>query len=423
MLRPSARKRLSWCLRALPALVGLLLSAGCWLDGPQSTFDAKGPVARAQLDLFMVTVYVTAGIFVVVGSVLAYATLRFRARTAADEHAEPPPHRHGNPLVEISLVSASVLCLVVIALPTLRSIGFTDDVPEEERANVYEITATGSQWWFRFEYPKEQINGVGPLVTGNELVIPAGRPVRIQLRTLDVIHSFWVPKLAGKVDMIPNRANHLWLEADAPGYFYGQCAEFCGDSHAIMRFRVIALPAGEFAAWVVRQRQPARVVPATALEAAPGHGQLQARFASYTPGRGDTGGALSGSVAFDADPLAAWHARQEPDRAKEDPALIAEGRRLFQQKTCIACHTIRGHEGAGITGPDLTHVGARTTIAAGTLENTPSRMHEWITSPDRIKPGNKMYNGGYTDPGSGRRLINLSDAEINALVAYLQSLK
>ena len=417
MRRPTVPSKLVRLICAFSALGGLTLLTGCWLDGPQSTFHVKGPVARAQLDLFMVTVYVTAFIFVAVGAVLAFATLRFRARSAADQHAEPPPQSHGNFLVEISLVSASVLCLVIIAFPTLRNIGYTYDVPAAEQANAYEITATGSQWWFKFEYPHEQIEGVGPLVTGNELVIPAGRPVRIALRTLDVIHSFWVPKLAGKVDMIPNRPNHLWLQADEPGYYYGQCAEFCGDSHAIMRFRVIALSASDFAAWLANQEQPARVVPpaAAAVPSRP-----HAVFASFktTPG-----GALAGSPEFDADPFAAWKERQRPDPAQENRVLIAEGRRLFQEKTCIACHTIRGHEGVGVTGPDLTHVGARTTIAAGSLENTPRLMHAWIADPNHFKPGNKMYNGGYTDPETGRRLIQLTDAEIDALVAYLQSLR
>ncbi|MFA5057443.1 MAG: c-type cytochrome [Opitutaceae bacterium] len=256
-------------------------------------------------------------------------------------------------------------------------------------------------------------------MTGNELVVPAGRPVHVNLRTVDVIHSFWVPKLAGKVDMIPNRANHLWFQADEPGYYYGQCAEFCGDSHAIMRFRVIALPAPEFAAWLANQEKSARVAAPATASAAPD--RPRAVFASYRTA--DAGEALSGSPEFNADPLAAWKEKQIPDPAHENPALIAEGRRLFQQKTCIACHTIRGHEGVGVTGPDLTHVGARTTIAAGTLENTPRRMHDWIANPNHFKPGNKMYNGGYTDPATGQRLINLNETEINALVAYLQSLK
>jgi cytochrome c oxidase subunit 2 len=397
--------------------------AGCWLEGPQSTFDVKGPVARAQLNLFMVTVYVTTVIFALVGAVLAYATWRFRARSVSGKHKETPAHEHSGSLAEISLVSASVLCLLVIAFPTLKYIGYTFDVPDDQRANAYEITATGYQWWFRFEYPREQIDGVGSLVTGNELVIPAGRPVRVNLRTVDVIHSFWVPKLAGKVDMIPNRANHLWLEADEPGYFYGQCAEYCGDSHAIMRFRVVALPPAEFAAWVAGQKRPARVVSPTKSEAAGNQETKRVRFASYALPDADSGNALSASPAFDAAPLVGWREKQIAQPAAEDPVLIAEGRSLFQKKTCIACHTIRGHEGVGITGPDLTHVGARTTIAAGTLENTPRRMHDWITDPNRFKPGNKMYNGGYTDPVTGARLIKLTDTEITAIVAYLQSLK
>jgi cytochrome c oxidase subunit 2 len=190
-----------------------------------------------------------------------------------------------------------------------------------------------------------------------------------------------------------------------------------------MRFRVIALPAREFTAWAASQKQPARTVTAATATQAQHPAQPQARFASLTHDAGDPNSALAGSPAFDADPLAAWRARQIPDPAHEDPALIAEGRRLFQQKTCIACHTIRGHEGVGITGPDLTHVGSRTTIAAGSMENTPRRMRDWITNPDRIKPANKMYNGGYIEPASGRRLIQLDDAEITAIVAYLQSLK
>jgi cytochrome c oxidase subunit 2 len=400
-----------------------MLLAGCWLEGPQSTFDVKGPVARAQLNLFMVTVYVTAVIFALVGMVLAYATWRFRARAGSIKRAETPAPEHSGSLTEISLVSASVLCLLVIAFPTLKYIGYTFDVPDDQRANAYEITATGYQWWFKFEYPREQIDGVGPLVTGNELVIPAGRPVRINLRTVDVIHSFWVPKRAGKVDMIPNRANHLWLEADEPGYFYGQCAEYCGDSHAIMRFRVVALPPLEFAAWVAGQKRTARIVTPTLGKDAGNRDSKAVGFASYTLPGPDSGSALSASTAFDLAPLAGWRERQIPQPAAEDPVLIAEGRRLFQQKACIACHTIRGHEGVGIAGPNLTHVGARTTIAAGTLENTPQRMHDWITNPNRFKPGNKMYNGGYTDPVTGARLINLTDPEITAIVAYLQSLK
>lgn len=412
---------------ALSTGLGLMLLSGCKLaevfslSGPQSTMVSAGPVAKAQWDLFMVTVWVTTFIFIVVGSVLAYAQIKFRAKTEADEHAEPPPQGHGNPLVEIGLIAGSVLLLVIIAIPTLQGIWYTHDVPEDEKANAMEVTATGYQWWFKFEYPSEMVplpnGGEAPLVTGNELVVPAGIPIRVQLRTVDVIHSFWIPKLAGKVDMMPNRGNFLWFKADKPGYYYGQCAEYCGESHAIMRFRVIALSAPEYARWLENQKQPARTVTAESLAAAAATPSVQ--FASM---KFEAGSALAASPGFDANPLAAWQDMQKP-KAGEDARLIATGRKLFSDKTCISCHTVRGHEGIGITGPDLTRVGARTTIAAGVLENTPERLHSWIKDPNHYKPGNLMFKGGYTDAQTGAYKFQLNDQEIDALVAYLHSLK
>ncbi|MBA4138440.1 MAG: cytochrome c oxidase subunit II [Opitutus sp.] len=392
------------------------------LSGPQSTIVTDGPVAKAQYDVFMVTVYVTTFIFIVVGAVLAYAQFKFRAKTEADEHAEPPPQGHGNPLIEIGLIVASVALLVIIAIPTLKNIWYTHEIPEAERANAMEINAVGYQWWFKFEYPGEMApqpaGGEAQMVTANELVVPAGVPVKVNLRTIDVIHSFWIPKLAGKVDMIPNRANHLWFKADKPGYFYGQCAEYCGESHAIMRFRVVALSPSEYVKWLDNQKAAAR--NATAATIRREDEQIRPQFANLTAtGPGTT---LAASAEFDADPLSAWKAKQKP-AAGENAALIAQGRKFFQEKTCISCHTVRGHEGVGITGPDLTHVGSRTTIAAGVLENTPERMHQWIKDPEYFKPGNKMYHGGYVDLATGKPLFTMNDAEIDALVAYLQSLK
>ena len=414
---------------ALFAGLGLVLLSGCKLaevfslSGPQSTMVTAGPVAKSQWDLFMVTVYVCTFIFIVVGAVLAYAQIKFRAKSEAEEHAEPPPQGHGNPFVEIGLIAASVALLVIIAIPTLQGIWYTHDVPEDEKGNAIEVVATGYQWWFKFEYPSELVKlpsgGEAPLVTGNELVVPAGTPIRVQLRTIDVIHSFWLPKLAGKVDMMPNRANFLWFKADRPGYFYGQCAEYCGESHAIMRFRVIALSPRDYSLWLENQKQSARTVTAQSLTAEAG--VPHAQFASLKLKAGD---ALAGSAAFDADPLAAWHEMQKPETG-EDANLVATGRKLFAEKTCISCHSIRGHEGVGITGPDLTRVGARTTIAAGVLENTHERMHAWIRDPNHFKPGNKMWFGGYNvqDGDGWKPNFKVNDQEIDALVAYLHSLK
>ena len=248
--------------------------------------------------------------------------------------------------------------------------------------------------------------------------------------------------------MIPNRANRLWLQANEPGYYYGQCAEYCGESHAIMRFRVIALAPADFDQWLAKQKQPARAIAgATATPAAPASPVVSP--ASVVLAKLDLAGrtkgeALSGSEKFNADPFAAWQARQSLP-AQEDAALIAQGSRLFKEKNCIVCHTIRGFpNAAGINAPDLTHVGSRSTIAAGVLENTPQRMGDWLTDPDHWKPGNKMFHGitsgekvtmpGYLKPnadgfvipaanGEVPRNIALSAADITALTAYLQSLK
>ena len=417
---------------ALFAGLGLVLLSGCKLaevfslSGPQSTMMTEGPVAKAQWDLFMITVYVTMFIFVVVGAVLAYAQIKFRAKSESDEHAEPPPQGHGNPLIEIGLIVASVGLLVIIAIPTLRDIWYTHDVPEDEKGNAMEVVATGYQWWFKFEYPSEVIKlpnngGETPLVTGNELVVPANTPIRVQLRTVDVIHSFWIPKLAGKVDMMPNRPNFLWFKADKPGYYYGQCAEYCGESHAIMRFRVIALSAGDYVKWLENQKAPARVVTADSAAAADAP---KVQFASAKIG--EDGQALAGSPEFDANPFEGWKKVQSP-AAGEVASQIAAGRKLFQDKTCISCHTVRGHEGVGVTGPNLTHVGARSTIAAGVLENTPEHLKEWLRRPDHYKPGNKMFFGGYNifqdNEWKPNSALQLNEQDIESLAAYLHSLK
>jgi len=444
----SALRPISRVGAALVAALALVVLPGCSklhqvfsLSGPQSTMLSEGPVARAQWDLFMVTVWVTTFIFIIVGTVLAYAQIKFRAKSEADEHAEAAAEAgHGNPFVEIGLIAGSVALLVIIAIPTLKDIWYTYDVPQADvdSGNAMDITATGYQWWFKFEYNSETVKlptgGEAQLTAANELVVPAGTAVRVHLRTIDVIHSFWIPKLAGKVDMMPNRANHLWFKADKPGYYYGQCAEYCGESHAIMKFRVIALSPADYSKWLENQKASARTATAQTLAA-----EAQVPHVSFAslknPGRGDT---FAGSPEFDANPFAAWHAQQKPE-AGENAAQIAEGRKLFAAKSCVNCHTVRGHEGGGVTAPDLTHVGARSTIAAGVLENTPERLHQWLNNPEYFKPGNKMYHGvgamkGYLDldgnnqpirgaDGEYVRNIKLTDAEIDALVAYLHSLK
>ena len=350
-------RKLTW----FPAVLFLaFMMSGCgqmddpmsWFrDANQSTFDVKGPVAEQQLSLFYVTVWVTLFIFIAVGGVLAYATFRFRQRPG-DAEKPPPAQTHGHPLVEIGLIAAAVFLLVIIAVPTVRAIYDIYEVPEDEDMLVIDVIAY--QWWWAFEYPDKDVT------TANEIAIPVGRKVKFNLRTFDVIHSFWVPKLGGKIDMIPNRENWMWLQADEPGQFWGQCAEFCGESHANMKFRVFAYEEDEFQEWIEHQRSEAQDPPG-------------------------------------------------------DDELAVDGKNLFRNRGCLGCHTVRGHDAAGLAGPDLTHFGSRRTVGAAMAENNEENLTEWLRDPDGFKPGNLMA----LDP----QVQNLTDEEITALVAYLKSLQ
>ena len=261
---------------------------------------------------------------------------------------------------------------------------------------------------------REQIAGVGPLTTGNELVIPAGRPVHIDLRSIDVMHSFWVPKLAGKVDMIPNRANFLWLQADHPGYYWGQCAEFCGESHAVMRFRVIALGPREFEDWLDNQQTARARASRCRRPAADRPRPNLRRSAEFTQNEIGFVRRLRGLAArcLEGQAISGQGRGSGPDRQGQDA--------LRRPKTCVSCHTIRGSPAAvGVPGPDLTHVGARTDASPAASSTTPrSRCSAGSTIPSAVKPGNKMWVNGYL-----ANHIKLTPDDEVALVAFLQSLK
>lgn len=311
--------------------------------GPQSTLDPQGPVAQMQHDVFMVSVVVCTAVFLVTAGLLIYVVWRFRARP--DRMEATLRQTHGNPKLEVALIGIVAVLLLIIAVPNIRVLFAAGEPLASEDA--LPIDVVGKQWWWRFSYPTLGIE------TANELHIPVGRAIKAELRSEDVIHSFWVPKLSGKVDLIPNKANRIWFQADAPGVYYGQCAEFCGASHANMRLRVIAHPEAEFATWVKAQQ---------AMAIAPVEAVAQA------------------------------------------------GARLFQQR-CMACHAVAGTPANGNIGPNLTHIGSRQTLAAGILRNTPSDLTRWLHNPQAVKPGSLMPN------------LGLSEAEVTALVAYLQHLK
>ncbi len=323
-----------------PGLVGLAGAlGGCAWDARQSTVVARSDVARAILDVYALLVWVAAGILLVVILVLAWVLARYRARPGAPI----PPQTRGHTLLEIGWTVAPALVLLVIGVPTVRVIFSTQAPPPP---GALEVVVRGWQWWWEFRYPALGV------VTANEMHLPAGRPVTLRLEGQDVIHSFWVPRLAGKRDVIPGRVNRLTFTPEAPGVYSGQCAEFCGTAHANMAFLVIVEPPEAFERWVTGQRAP----------------------------------------------------------AAEPAGEAAGGKAIYARSACVGCHTIRGVS-AGVLGPDLTHFGSRTTLAAGTLPNTPDAVAAWLRDPAALKPGAKM-------PGLG-----LTEAEARAVAAYLGSLR
>jgi len=395
LLKPSKHSfSFSWAV-LWPA--SLLFLVGCDFQGRQSTFDPKGPVAQEQFDLFMITVWVTLFIFVVVGGALLWVVVRYRARKGDGE--DGLPHQgHGNPLIELGLVLVSVGLLLIIAVPTVQAIWYTHampDAPESKLGAWYEgavsegaedevliIRAYGWQWWFSFEYPQLGI------VTGNEFAIPKGKVVRFELRSRDVIHSFWLPKLGGKVDMIPGRNNWMWLQGDEAGHYYGQCAEFCGEAHAYMLFRADVLETEDFAAWVEEKQQPA-----------------------ISP--------------WGEDWSAFMEARREDPLPFEDDA-VARGADLFLGRgACIQCHRIDGSIAAGALGPDLTHIGSRVTAGAGWLDHRDEtgqidrarqfeNLRRWIGESEKIKPGNLMHWGT-----GGLKDVDLSERDVSDLTEFM----
>ena len=346
----------------LGLLVGLMV--GCTPSHPQSTFDTLGPVSRSQALLFYILLWVGSFVFVGVTAVIIYTVIRYRRRPDDGD----PPQIHGHKRLEIAWTIAPALVLAAVAVPGIFTIFDNANSPRPPEEGGLVIEATGHQWWFEFRYPDHNV------VTANELHIPVGEPVNIKLDSVDVIHSFWVPKLAGKVDMIPNNENTLWMQADEPGEYFGQCAEFCLESHANMRFKVIAEPRAEFESWLQAQALPS-VEPTDPLE--------------------------------------------------------AEGNQIFMTTVsnggggCLACHTIEGTRARGsgtrTGGPNLTHFDSRRYFAGSILENTQENLRKWLEDPCKVKPGNIMCVEGeiFNDPERG----SLKETEISALIAYLRSLK
>ena len=295
-----------------------------------STLAPGSDFARAILHVYAIITWATAIIGLFVFVVLGYILLRFRARP----EAPLPAQVRGNTLMELGWTIAPALVLLVIAIPTIQVIFRTQTMGAPPGA--LRVTVRGWQWWWEFRYPDLGV------VTANELHLPVGRAVVLDLEGPDVIHSFWVPHLGGKRDVVPGRHNRLVLTPDTAGQHWGQCAEFCGASHANMGMRVIVRPAAEFDAWLAGQK------------AAP----------------------------------------------PEPTGLAAEGKAVFAKSACVGCHTIEGVS-AGVLAPNLTHFGSRQMLAAGMWPNTVDNVAAWIRDPQRLKPGAKMPDVGLTAEQAG----------------------
>ena len=292
---------------------------------PTNIFAPVSTPAQSIFGLSLFVLVVTAAIFVVVFTLLGYAVVKFRRRTSDD--GREPPQVYGSNQVEIAWTVIPVLIVVALFMATARVIADVQKVPS---TNAIEVVAIGHQFWWEYRYPGLNV------VTANELHVPVSdtdhpTPTLIKLLSADTDHSFWVPRLAGKTDLIPNHPNSMWIDPHETGLYLGQCAQYCGTQHAKMLLRVYVQSHEDFNRWIQEQRKPA--------------------------------------VVSDA---------------------ASQGKRVFETTACTNCHTVAGTTAKGRFGPDLTHLMSRDTIAAGAASNTPENLRLWIRNPEAIKPGSLM---------------------------------
>jgi cytochrome c oxidase subunit 2 len=372
LLRTAAARR---HIGLLPLLVSLaLVLAGCSPDRySQTALRPLSDFARIGDDVQTTTFWWALAVFVLVEGALLYAVFRFRGKPNDAE----PQQIHGNTTIEIIWTVIPALILAAIAVPTVKGIFQTNVDPP---GDALKIEVVGHQWWWEFRYPDYNVT------TANELHIPVGQTVNLRMGTVDVVHSFWPPRFAGKRDVFPNRETRLWFKAEEPGYYSGQCAEFCGTQHARMAFHIKASTSDEFQAWL-KHMQTLGTAPAAASG-----DSVRTASAGASVKQGKPGEAQADSA-----------------QAARNPAY-ATGEKLFQAKGCVACHSLSAHNAPkGMVGPNLANVGARAYIAAGTLKNDDTNLGRWIREPQSIKKGVLMPNLGVTEE------------EAKSLVAYLRA--
>jgi cytochrome c oxidase subunit II len=312
---------------------GFAAPAVPWLS-PTNIFAPVSTPAQSIFDLSRFVLMVTASIFVVVFGLLAYAVVKFRKKRVSD--GREPAQVYGSTQVELAWTVIPILIVVVLFLAAARVIASIQNASPPR--NAVEVTVIGHQFWWEYRYPSLNV------VTANELHIPVSdaehpAPTFLTLLSADTDHSFWVPRLAGKTDLIPNHPNSMWVDPHETGLYLGQCAQYCGTQHAKMLLRVYVDSREDFDRWIQEQSRPARV-----------------------------------------------------------SAAASEGQTIFERTACINCHTVAGTVANGRFGPDLTHLMSRDTIASGAAPNTPENLRRWIQDPGTIKPGSKMPAMGLSGP-------------------------
>jgi cytochrome c oxidase subunit 2 len=328
----------------------LLFAEGGWLTPEQSLFDPASPDAESIRNLTFLVLVITGFIFVVVEGILLYAIVRFRRRDAT---ATEPPQVYGSKPIEVAWTAAPALIVFVLVLVTTRTLWEVDAGPPPPRPDDHAlfVTVIGHQWWWEYRYDHFDGKELG-FTTANELRTPASangvrRPVYLTLQSADVCHSFGVPRLAGKTDLLPGRTNHMSFQTDQPGVYLGQCAEFCGTQHANMAIRVIVEPVEDFERWLANESKA-----------------------------------------------------QAP--AGSDPEPVKTGRKIFLGESCVSCHRVAGTPAQGRSAPDLTHLMSRQTLLTGLIPNTPANLRRWIADPQKLKPGCLMPAFGLSDRDRNR---------------------
>ncbi len=296
-------------------------------------FKPLASPAQSEYNIALFTLAITGAIFVVVAGLIIYTLIRFRRRPGDNTHEEPP-QVYGSNQIEVAWTVIPILIVVVLIGVSARIIAAVENASPPP--STLKVTLVGHQWWWEVQYPDFN------LVTANEIHVPASTDRKtatyMELQSMDVIHSFWVPQLSGKTDLIPNRTNYIWIDPRIPGIYLGNCAEYCGTQHANMLLRVIAHQPNDFKSWAAEQQKP----------------------------------------------------------AQQDPQL-SEAKAMFESLACVNCHTVRGTASIGKFGPDLTHLMSRQTIGAGVLSNTPQNLRAWINDPQQAKPGCFMPGMKLTD--------------------------